>query len=275
MRLTVLLTLIILGLSSGMVAAHGDLDERIKAVSLDIEANPDSASLYFTRGKLRFQHEEYQKCIDDLSTSIQKGYIHDLHNLYLAKSYFQLENYRLATENLDEFDSQNPINVVSIKLRGRVLFAQKEYEASALCFEKVISKTIKSLPENYLEATESWLASSHSEKYQKTVAVLELGLKNLGKIITLQNKLIEVHLQFNQGKKATDLQEKIINSTQRKESAYFKLANMYLELGKREEAKKANQKAKIHLDKLPVRIRKNSAMKNLDLKIKELTTKLN
>ena len=50
--------------------AHGDLDERILEVTEEIKASQDSAYLYFKRGKLYFQHEEYEKSIADLKEDL-------------------------------------------------------------------------------------------------------------------------------------------------------------------------------------------------------------
>jgi len=256
------------------VKAHGDLDLRIQAMTDAISTFPDSSELYFKRGKLRFQHEEYQSSIADINISIAKGYTNELQDIYLAKSHFRLKTYDKANYYLKLFLKEDPKNVVGLNLKGRILYAQQKYEESAICFENVIQLSIRSLPENYLEATQSWNASAHPDKYQKEVAILKLGLKNIGPIVTLQNKLIETHLQNNNKDKALAIQLEIIEKTRRKESAYFKLAEMYLELGEKANARMALYNAKTELEKLPLRIRRNAAMKTLLNKIEQLITKL-
>lgn len=256
------------------VKAHGDLDIRIQAVTSDIESNPDSAHLYFVRGKLRFQHEEYDLAVTDINTSMDKGYIHDLQKIYLSKSHYRLQQYDLAEQLLNEFLSEDPDNVVGLKLKGRILFAQENFEASALAFEKVISLTIKSLPENYLEAVLSWKATSHPERYARAVSVLQLGLKKLGPIVTLQNQLIDLHLESGNGHEAIAIQKGIIEKTNRKESAYFKLAEIYLSLKDNEGAKNALEQARSAMTRLPARIRQNKAMRSLEDQIEQHLTNL-
>ena len=252
------------------IKAHGDLDTRIEAITTAIQSNPDSASLYFARGKLRFQHEEYQESIDDINESITKGFSHELQNIYLAKSFFKLNNYREASDKLTLFLQADPNNVVGLNLKARILFGQQKFEESAQCFENVIQLAIKSLPENYLEAAQSWTASSNPNKYQKTVDILESGIKNLGTIVTLQNKLIEIHLQNQNGDKAVEVQLSIIEKNKRKETAYYKLAEIYIQLDEKENAKRAAKNALAHLEKLPRRFQQNSAMKDLNDKIHQL-----
>ena len=94
--------------------AHGDLDTRIQEVTTAIESNPDSASLYFKRGKLRFQHEEYHEAIEDINKSISKGYDHELQNIYLAKALYKLENYHESLKKLKVFLSEDHNNVVAL-----------------------------------------------------------------------------------------------------------------------------------------------------------------
>ena len=261
--------------ASTLVGEHGDLDKRIADLSSTIAISPDSAELYFQRGKLRLQHEEYELCIADIKTSMQKGYLHDFQNIYLAKSFINIKQYQNALLSLNDFDKLNPSHVVSMKLRAKALYGLNEFKSAAEWYEKVIHNTIKSLPENYLEASNAWMSSNVSSKYDKSVQILELGLEKLGPIITLQNELIEIHLVNENYDKAIEQQKSIIDHTQRKESSLYRLAEIYAQIGDDENAIIALKEAKIHLDNLPLRIRKNSAMQALDQKIKQLTTKLN
>lgn len=254
--------------------AHGDLDVRIQAITTAIESYPDSAALYFQRGKLRFQHEEYRLSIDDINNSIEKGFYHEFQEIYLAKSLYKLEDFESAQKYLHDFLAVDPNNVIGLNLKGRILYAQHKYQASAQCFEDVINLTIKSLPENYIEAAQSWSLSEHPDKYLKEIQILEQGLKNLGSIISLQNKLIETHLKYGNVNAAVIIQNKIIDNTKRKESAYYKLAKIYFQFKENENAKQALQNANSEWEKLPLRIRKNTAMKSLKAKIELLITKL-
>jgi tetratricopeptide (TPR) repeat protein len=253
--------------------AHGDLDQRIETVNAMIESFPDSASLYFKRGKLRFQHEEYKAAIDDINESIAKGFDHEFQNIYLAKSLYKLDKYHQSMQKLTLFLHDDPNNVVALNLKARILFAQQKFEESALHFENVIQLSIKSLPENYLEAVQSWSASSNLDKYSKTVNILEAGIKNLGPIITLQNKLIATHLENNNRDMAIEVQHAIIEKNKRKETAYFNLAEIYIQLNEFENAERAARNALAHLAKLPRRIQQNSAMKTLKGKIQHLISK--
>ena len=269
MKLYVLICAIVIMCTSSLTA-HGDLDQRIETVTSMIETFPDSASLYFKRGKLRFQHEEYQAAIDDINVSITKGFAHEFQNIYLAKSLYKLDDYQKSMQKLNLFLQDDPNNVVALNLKARLFFAQQKFEESALGFENVIQLTIRSLPENYLEAGQSWSFSSSPDKYFNAVNILESGIKNLGPIVTLQNKLLATHLENQNSDKAIELQNAIIEKTNRKESAYFKLAEIYIQFDEIKNAKQAAENALFHLEKLPGRIQQNSAMKKLKNKIHQL-----
>lgn len=267
-----LLTSVLLIIFFYPLRAHGDLDLRIEAVNALIETYPDSAHLYFKRGKLKFLHEEYEASVLDINTSISKGYINDVQQIYLSKSLFRLGKFEESLSTLSIFLKKDPNNVVGLKLKAQIFFEQKKFESSALLYEKVINLSIRSLPENYLEAAEAWEMSSRKDKYEMSVKILESGIQNLGPIITFQNKLIQCHLDNNSAEKAIETQLAIIESKRRKESAYVKLAEIYMELDKIQEAKRAAISAKIHFEKLPERIQRNAAMQALKLKIQQLIT---
>ena len=59
-------------LSNAVLNAHGDLHKRILNVTEEIQKNPDSANLYFKRGKLYYQHNNYINSLKDFKYS--KGY---------------------------------------------------------------------------------------------------------------------------------------------------------------------------------------------------------
>jgi len=105
--------------------AHGDLDIRIKSISTSIELFPDSAALYFQRGKLKFQHEEYKESITDIHTSINKGFRSELQKIYLAKSLYELNKIDEADRDLNDFLDENPDNVVGLNLKGRIQYLLK------------------------------------------------------------------------------------------------------------------------------------------------------
>jgi tetratricopeptide (TPR) repeat protein len=193
----------------------------------------------------------------------------------MAKCHHQLESYKVANQYVDLFLRNDPDNVVGLKLKGRILYSMQEYDSSAIYFEKVIQLSIRTLPENYLETAQSWTASALPDKYQKATNILELGLKNLGAVITLQNALIELHIQNQNKEKAFELQLKILENTKRKESAYVKLAELYIQFEEMEKAKSALIDAKAEWEKLPLRIRNNASMSSLIEKIEQLLTNLN
>jgi len=267
MRLFVLIPLLSIICVVDLFAIHGDLDIRIQEVSAAIETHPDSAILYFQRGKLRFQHEEYEASIEDFHTSIAKGYTNELQKIYLAKSWHELLQYDKALLTLNDFLALNSDHVVAIKLKGKLLFDLQQFESAAAHFEKVIQLTIKSLPENYLDAANAWMASNHPRKYENTIDILNLGLKNLGPIITLQDRLILTLMEKGDYEQVINLQKEILAKSARKESAYFKLAEIYLHFDKKHLARDALHHASMHWDKLPLRIRKNTAMQALKNKI--------
>ena len=86
-----LLLIFFLFASNIAVHAHGDLHERILKVTEEIKKNSDSAFLYFKRGKLFYQHNDFKRSLKDLKRSDKLGYENNEQYFLFAKNYFKLK----------------------------------------------------------------------------------------------------------------------------------------------------------------------------------------
>ena len=60
-------------LISAAINAHGDLSDRIEEKTEEISKNPNNSELYYERGFLYQQHEEYDKSLVDYNKSRSLG----------------------------------------------------------------------------------------------------------------------------------------------------------------------------------------------------------
>lgn len=240
--------------------SHGDLDIRIKEATESIHKDSENEELYFNRGKLYYQHEEYQKGISDFQTALNKGYTDKLTYLYLSKCYFNLDDYENADTQVQLYFAIDSSHVVAHNHYGKILFEKHEFEKSANEFQYVIDNSIRTHPENYINTADSWSALGTEEGDQKAIAILENGLENQGRIPSLQNHLIKTLMEVNKYEQAIELQKSIIETKNRKEAAYYRLYEIIYASGDKEEAQKALLQAHEAWNSLPFRIKKNSAM---------------
>ena len=252
--------------------SHGDLDKRILAVSEEIKKAPDSAQLYFKRGKLYYQHDDYQLSIKDINYSIDLGYLDIEQELLLSKNYFELKDYNNALLYVDSILSKSPNDVVFLKIKAQILFQSAQYENSAIYFEKVIEHSSKTFPENYINASDAWYLSSNAKAVDNSIFILDSGLETLGQIISILEKKVELYIGNEDFDMAIESQESIIKTLNRKEHAYFKLASLYIANNDLENAEEALNLSENSIKQLPLRIQNTSNVKTLseEIKIKRL-----
>ena len=229
MRITITLLCVYL-FNCTISFAHGDLDERIAAVSTEIEASPDSSFLFFKRAKLYYEHEDFSLAIEDLDAAAKLGHEGLVSNLYYAKSYKGLEKYKQSIKYLDKILAQEPEYVRALKIKAEIYSIQEKYSASAALYQKVITHSIKTIPENYIQTSNAWLKADTEESFQNSIKVLEQGLSDLGNIYTLQHELKTAYLSKKKYKNALVIQETIIEQSARKERPYFEAGNICLSM---------------------------------------------
>ena len=259
----------------GYVFAHGDLHKRILKVTDQIKASPDSAYLYFKRGKLYYQHESYKKSIKDLISSNRLGYNSSEQKLLFAKSYFKLEEYENSLAYSENILSADPENVSALKIKAETYLELKNFYESAETFEKVIKYATQTFPQNYIDASIAWELLKDDNGEKRAVSIIQKGIENLGQIISLYNRLIELSIKHKDYDFAITTQLKVLNFTARKEAIYYKLSELYVLNNNNNKALENLTHAKEQFYNLPLRLQNTPFMKELinNIKIKEILLK--
>lgn len=243
--------------------AHGDLDERIAKATKELKKTPDSAYLYFKRGKLFYQHEEFQKSIEDLKEAEKLKFYSQEQTLLFAKNYFELEDYYSTISFLDKILHTDSQNVLCIKLKAQTYLKLNKFYEAALHFEKVIEYSSQSFPENYIDTSVAWESLNTNEGYQNAIQIIDEGIFKLGELTILLDRQIQIAVTQKNYDVAIKTQQRIIELSNRKESAYFKLSELYNLKRDSSLALESLNLAKEHFNKLPLRIQNTSSMKDL------------
>ena len=269
-RKTLFALVAILSMLQVETLAHGDLHARIAELSNQIEQNPDSTYLFMKRGILFFQHEEYEKALNDLKECSKRNYEDRLLDLTFSKTYHKLGKYNLALEHLNKLIANDPGYVHAYRMKGLVLFDKGHFEESAAAFVIVTQKAIQRLPSNYLDASLSFEKIGTPAGNKAAIDIVYAGIDDLGEIFTFNQRLVELGLKFNNYDLAINHQTKIIETSNRKEKPYFERAKIYLESGDEEEAERNIQLAREAMKNLPSRIQHTKAMIALSEQIEQL-----
>lgn len=249
---------------------HGDLHERIMQVTKEISESPDSAFLFFKRGKLYFEHESFEASIADLDTAATLNYHGTICDLIYAKSYQQLNQSANAMRHVEQILQKDSFNINALKIKGTLFLEDEKYEAAADQFEIVIEHARKRLPENYLIAAKAWEGSTSEKSTEKAITILKKGIKDLGPLYIFHDKIISLYLKESLFKEALTIQEKIIDQAKRKEKPYYEAALISLQSGNLELAEDYLTKASTTIERLPLRIKNATTIKELKKNISEL-----
>ncbi|MCA0153219.1 tetratricopeptide repeat protein [Winogradskyella vincentii] len=258
--------------------AHGDLHKRILKVTEEIKQYPDSSYLYFKRGELYFQHNNFIKSHKDLMTSKRLGDDGDDVQFLLAKCNFELKKYRSSKRLVDKLIRKQPKNPVVIRLLADIYFERKKFIKSAEAYEDVIKYSNVTYPEYYIYASKAWYSTNSEEGVIKAQMILYQGIESLGNIMVLYNQLVSNYINFGDYSKAAEVQLKVIEISPRKERTYLKLACIQEMQKEYADAIISLKYAITHYESLPYRIKNAKFMKEfyseLNLKKQNLERKI-
>lgn len=260
---------IVLLLVSVTLSAHGELDKRIKEISIKILEDPTNTSLFLARGELYYQHEDYQLSIKDFKVCENRGYISDRLNLNFAKSYRLIKEYDLSDKYADQILAGRPKHVLALKEKAKIAYDQEDYKRSAILFKEVIEFVDVARTDNYFEAFSALESCGTKECLEEAMVVLEQGIEDLGELMVFLDKGVSISLRLKDFDQAHEYQNKIIQNAQRKERTYYHKALLFKEQGNENDAKQMFQNSLAALEALPARIKGNRASKKLKAQIEE------
>lgn len=253
---------------------HGDLHERIIKVSQEIESHSDSAYLYFKRGKLYFYHEDYNEALADLQKAKSLKYIDHYCDLFLAKTYLNLNKPDYAIEITENILVEDSVNVHAYKTKANAHLVKKDYEKAANAFQKILIYSKRTFPENYLDLSSAWEKLNTKKGNTKAIASMQDGILEFGPLIILQQKLKSLYVQDDDFENAFNIQKEIVARSQRKEFALFEAAKMLEKEGRKAESLAYANLALENIKILPRRFLNSNAIRTLKNEIHILKLKL-
>lgn len=270
-----LLYILLFVLSSTGLRAHGDLHKRILKVTQEIQKNPDSANLYFKRGKLFYQHNSYSSSLEDFKSSKALGLESVEQSFYIAKSKYHLEKFSSCKRTIKKILKEEPENSGALKLLADIYFKKGRYRKSAKLYDEVIRNSEVNFPEQYLYASNAWNSMGNEYGKERSQSILIEGIEKLGDVVVLYNELISNFMDMQDFDSAVKYQKRVIEISNRKERAYLKLANIQIQQEKLNEAELSIVKAEESYNKLPHRIRNAKFMREfyLELQLKKSVLK--
>ena len=246
--------------------AHGDLHERIVQLSKQIKQKPNLDSLYVMRGQLYYFHTDYANAEKDFFTAVKLGYTGEDINYWQARLCLDMEKYNRGITHISTYLSCYHNDVSAIRIYAQLLSANCDFNQAADYYQKVIALTSGVLPKNYLELV---AALQQANRFDEAAEWLKNGIDRLGSLPAFQTALIALYRQQNNVDGILTIYRQQVKQANRKETYYYKLAELYDELGKADSAYLYLNQATMAVNQLPLHIKQTLAMQQLMTNIKK------
>ena len=257
------------------VIAHGELSLRIAEKTEQIEQDSTNAILYFERGFLYHQHEEYEAAIHDYGKSEALGLKSEELYFRKAETYFTASFYAETLQTLEQYFHLNAADVKGRKLYAKTLYQLRRFDEAYREYQYVILNISDPRPEDYLIYSEiSQFHFNHDPK--AALRVINNGLEVLGHdTVTLQLKRLELLKETGSTDKVIEQYNYFLSQTNRKEFWYFRKASFLNGIGRDKDAKIALQQAKVAISLLRQKFKNTEAIINLKSDVALLENTLN
>lgn len=261
---------IILLLTNSLLFAHGELTARIAKKTEQISKDSSNGLLYYERGFLYQQHEEYDKALADFEKSETLGYKDKILYYRRADTYFILKKTSEALTAVDSYFEIDSIDIKIYKLKAQILIQDQKYEEALVSYDYVLKNTIDLRPEDFIEHANIILAID-PKNYKDAISSMDLGLETTGEnTLTLQLTKLDYQKAAGETEAVISQYNSFIAANTRKESWYYQKAEYLASIERTQEANIALQQAKLAVQMLNPKFQQTPAIKKLINKINQL-----
>ncbi len=239
---------LVLALCPLVAVAHGDLHERIDAISARLQADPANATLYLERGELRRQHGEWVEAIDDFAAA--EGLDPKLDGVELARgrTLMASHDWLAACTALNRHVQRHPDHAAALLLRARCRLAIGDYRAAVADFDRGIAQCPDPQPDDFLDRANALLALGSADA---ALRGLDEGLARLGPAIALQLRAIDLEAAAGRIDSALARISRVAGSSALSVDLLERRATLLRRAGRNAEAGEAAREALLLLEALP------------------------
>lgn len=239
--------------------AHGDMHERIEALTREISKHPDDAALYLRRGRLHQQHEEFAAAeADYVEADTRRA---DPAALQLARGQLQLAqgNDASACTHFDRFLEREPAHVEARLARAAARMHLKVFAGAVDDFNVALKVAPTPEPEWFIDRSRA-LASIHPPRYEEALTGLDEGLARLGSgVVTLVLAAVDLEIKAGRIDQALARLDRAASAAARQESWVLRRGDVLAQAGRVTEAKQAYDHVLELIAALPPRQRRTRA----------------
>ncbi len=247
------------------VWAHGDLHDRIIAVTKQIELSPTNAALYFERAEMHRVHQEWTNALADYDKV--ERFDPGNRRVHFSRGRMLLEADRPqdALPCLDRYLAVATNDSAAWMARGRVNAKLARARPAAADFTRAIALEPAGNPELYIERAQALTAAGSRDE---AVRGLDEGIRRMGPLVTLELPAIDLDIALKRFDSALARVDAVMARLARKESWLVRRAEILKIAGREKESEKAYRDALALLEQLPPTHRHTRATLQLEASIR-------
>lgn len=267
MRLTFLILVLF---TSSIARAHGDLHAKIERVTLLIEKQPKNDSLYAVRGKLYYEHEDFDLAIKDFNTALKfnAGSANALEGMSMC--YLEKKEYQKALLYVDKYLDKYPI-ASGYELRADIYFASGNYNEAITEYKKMKAAAREFTPEITIKTARCIIKTDLNDKENLLAELLTESQKKLGVNVSVQSFYIQYYTETKQYRKALLQTDVCIAAFELPFSWLVRKIELCKKAGFDDTAKNTGKYAIKLIDELPEHRRGTKLISSYRTQIKNLT----
>jgi tetratricopeptide (TPR) repeat protein len=258
-----------IGALLGKCDAHPELLAQIDELTSEIAQQPTSGVLYLRRGEVHRLHQDWDAAMQDYEQAQRQGA--DVAGVRLARGHMLLEAGRMreSRAQLDALVAEHP-EIVPLRItRAQLLDQTSETAAAVDEYTSAIQLSADPRPEWYLARAQLLVQLG---RRRGAVHSLDEGIGRLGPIVGLELRASEIEAQDGQTSQAAERLLRLANSSGRKETYMLRIAEIYSAGKDSVMAAKYADEARQAIAKLPERLQKTSATRELLMRLERLHT---
>ncbi len=250
---------------AGNCVAHGDVHDRIVALTAQIVQAPSNAPLLFQRAELYRVDGDFTNALADLALAAKIDPNLFRVDFCRGRVLFEAGRAQEALAPLNKYLASRPQDPEAFTTRARALRKIGNFKPATEDYTTAIQQTRTASPELFIERADSFRGMG---QFEEAIRGLDEGIRKMGPLVTLELPAIDYEVALKHYDAALARIDIVMARLQRKESWLVRRAEVLKHAGREEEARKNYTEALAAIDRLPQSHRSTRATLDLESRIR-------
>ncbi|HSF16183.1 MAG TPA: tetratricopeptide repeat protein [Vicinamibacteria bacterium] len=249
--------------------AHEDPHHRIEALTKQIAERPGDHELYLKRGALHRVASHWDLALADFERALVLEPGLETVAYYRGRVLLDAGRFAEAEATLDAFLEERADHVEALIARARARRKLGKPLGAVDDYDRVLALVGRSAPDIHVERAAA-LAESGPGHLETALFGLDEAIRDLGPLIVLESKAIEVLLSMRDYDAALERIARLVDRLPRKEAWLLRRGEVLERAGRSGQARASFEAALLAIESLPAHLRQVPMSRDLELRLRVL-----